>query len=382
MAFSLWRTEFWELCSSLVSTLWSLVRFGMWLFPVGDARPHYFHFGEAILAPGGRFGALTGWLGLWISFVSFVGPVVATPLVLLCFFSEGLFALVVALGFWVGFVWTLLLVGPWIPVIWGLAWYWVLEERWFRCSRPLPDLLVEDLPCADVRRLAGVPVAVGDGVAGGRYRCGVPCVACDSRVDFELGTARMEMEGEAHLSVSQAAFAAGRLRPRARWVRALEAVLGGPTGSVGRLVRGRWVPDLPSSRRSPVANGLITSLSGGARLLGGGVVQHPEAGRPNASQVWYLLELPDGEQVVCFPELLARLQAYSVFRDRDASLLSALTARARDWCKLELPAWAWAHALASSVALAFDASVQEDQAGRLIAKCTSPGNPLSVVTTL
>lgn len=205
----------------------------------------------------------------------------------------------------------------------------------------------------------------------------------------------MQQEGEAHLSVSGAALAAIRLRPRARWVRVLEAAFGGR--HVGSFFRGRWVPDLPSSGRTPLANAMLANLAGGARLLGGGVIakkiesgpsrvarltefrdevrcldelkqtlgghqlvrdrldeidEKSGGGSQDVGQVYYILELPEGEQVLVFPDLLARLQAYSVFRQRDTALVQALRARAREWCKLSLPAWVWPLAMPGAVALA------------------------------
>jgi len=231
---------------------------------------------------------------------------------------------------------------------------WVLVSWW---TRPplIGPLLLEDLPCSeDPPR---------------KQHCGVPCVAHDSGMLFGQSTDRMEMEGEACLSVSSGAFALGRLRPRARWVRALEAVLGEGCGSVGRLVRGRWLPDLPSTRRSPVANSLLVSLKGGAKLLGGGVVQNHEAGASITNQVWYMLELPEGEQVVVFPDLLARLHAYCLFRGRETALLSALRARARDWCKRELPSWVWPFAMPPAIFLAWQGTTMEDQAFGMISRC-------------
>jgi len=83
-----------------------------------------------------------------------------------------------------------------------------------------------------------------------------------------------------------------------------------------------------------------------------------------------LLELPEGEQLVVFPELLARLHAYSLFRAREESLLASLRARARDWCKQELPVWAWPLAMPPSIYLAWEGTTFEDQALSLIRGCS------------
>jgi len=179
-----------------------------------------------------------------------------------------------------------------------------------------------------------------------------------------LGTGLPAEEGEAHLSVSAAT--AARLRPRARWVRALDSLLGARCGLVGRLVRGWWVPDLPAAGRSPVANALLANLKGGARLLGGGVI-HRKAGDEGHGHVYYVLELASGETLTVFPELLSRLQAYSCFRRREEALVPALRARGVDWCRSSgLPCWVWPMALPSAVALSMRPFVEEETAQSLM----------------
>jgi len=184
-------------------------------------------------------------------------------------------------------------------------------------------------------------------------------------VNFDQATDRMRLEDEGGLSLSSAALVAGRLRRRARWVRTLEGVLGGRCGVVASVIRGRWVPDLPSTRRSPVASALLGNLKNGAKLLGGGVVANTGGETPR-NEVYYVLELPEGDSVLVFPDLLSRLQSYSVFRQRDAALLAALRARAREWCKLSLPAWVWPLAIPGAVALATMTTEAEESSVALI----------------
>jgi len=112
-------------------------------------------------------------------------------------------------------------------------------------------------------------------------------------------------------------------------VRALELVVGEMPVTVGQLLRGRWAPDLPSSSLSHGANFVLSSLNDGVRILGGGFV-HTEK---SLDGVYTVCELRDGTVEVVFPELLGRLSAYAIFRDRDATLLSSLRLRALDWCK-------------------------------------------------
>lgn len=182
-------------------------------------------------------------------------------------------------------------------------------------------------------------------------------VAVDG-VDPAVSTNRMLIEGEGGLSLSVAAMRSTRLRSRARWVRVLETMLGGRRGVVADVVKGRWSPDLASTDRSPAANALLSNLEGGAKLLGGGVVQ-VGAGAQRTTQTWYSLELLSGPEVVVFPDLLARLQSYSAFRPRDASLVTVLRARATEWCKQEVPPWVWPLVIPTSVALALSPTVTD-----------------------
>lgn len=128
-----------------------------------------------------------------------------------------------------------------------------------------------------------------------------------------------------------------RLRRRARWVRALEVVLGGRNGLVGKFVRGRWIPDLPTSCRPTSYAYLTGSLKNGVRCLGGGTVRgevRSSDGETKEPRSVVYLVLDDGDNVqLCAPELLARLRLYALFRERDEQLVGALRTRANRWCK-------------------------------------------------
>jgi len=115
-----------------------------------------------------------------------------------------------------------------------------------------------------------------------------------------------------------------------------------------------------------MANAILGNLKGGVKLLGGGVVDNVAAATPGS--VYYHLELPEGESVLVFPDLLSRLQSYSVFRQKDASLVIALRAKALEWCRAEIPAfaWVWPLAIPSAVALALRESESEATARALI----------------
>jgi len=142
----------------------------------------------------------------------------------------------------------------------------------------------------------------------------------------EDGTRSLEF---ASLPASAATGSAVRLRKRSRFVRALECLLGEAPGTVGKLWRGRWTPDLPSSALSHGANFVLALRSEGVRILGGGSVQTDKP----IDGVYIVTELADGSVEVLFPEIVGRLAAYAIFRDRDATLLSALRLRALELCK-------------------------------------------------
>lgn len=149
-----------------------------------------------------------------------------------------------------------------------------------------------------------------------------------------------------------------RLRRRARWVRVVEAVLGTRYGTLGQLVKGKWVPDhIPPGAPQEVA-WLLGTVENGVRLLGGGVI----AGRPSQAdglkhcgrclgkaerdcscpapspvkagdeQLYLVVEIK-GEISVVFPFLLAKLRLYALCRQRNEQLLGALRTRAVEWCK-------------------------------------------------
>lgn len=148
-------------------------------------------------------------------------------------------------------------------------------------------------------------------------------------VGSEVEVDKLRIPEFTHLPVSAATGTAVRLRPRARFVRLLEMLLGEAPVTVGQLWRGRWTPDLPSSSLSHGANLILSLREEGVRILGGGSVQtdKPKDG------VYVVCELADGSVEVLFPELVGRLAAYAIFRDRDATLLSALRLRALELCK-------------------------------------------------
>jgi hypothetical protein len=149
-----------------------------------------------------------------------------------------------------------------------------------------------------------------------------------------------------------------RLRRRARWVRCVEAVLGTRYGTLGQLVKGKWVPDhIPPGAPREVA-WLLGSVTGGVRLLGGGCIAGepsqpqrlstcgtcrlkvdadcscpvPDRLVPGEEQLYLVVEIR-GEISVVFPALLAKLRLYALCRERNSQLLGALRTRAVEWCK-------------------------------------------------
>nr|AYP71799.1 hypothetical protein [Penicillium brevicompactum ssRNA virus 1] len=145
-------------------------------------------------------------------------------------------------------------------------------------------------------------------------------------------------------------LATGRVRPRARWVRVAEVVCG--KDRVGALIRGRWTPDLPSSQQSDVENYLLATISGGAKVIGGGLRTLPPSERAEDG-VYLVVETQHGRSL-CFPSLLGRLRSYSLFRDRDRLLLGSLRARAEEWCRSRgFESWLTDLAVSSALELAW-----------------------------
>lgn len=159
-------------------------------------------------------------------------------------------------------------------------------------------------------------------------------------------------------------LATGRPRRRARWVRALQDELGGKFGVVGRLMRGRWVPDLPSVDRSDVQNYLLSSVENGARILGGGFEEVAEGdGRDG---VYFVVETSESRELV-FPALLGSLRQYALFRKRDSSLLLGLRSRASEWCKARgFRPWVVDMAVCSAVTMSMSPSAQEVRSRPLV----------------
>jgi hypothetical protein len=163
---------------------------------------------------------------------------------------------------------------------------------------------------------------------------GLPGVVKETSEDGQpLGSEGMEGATEFR-TVPLSAHLCARPRRRAVWVRRLEVVLGVPSGYVGRLVAGRWTPDLPCAEYSAGANLVLSHFETGAKILGGGLVHGASRGEGDPVRSAYVVvELADGSTDVVFPELVGALASYSILRDRDATLVSSLRLRALEWCK-------------------------------------------------
>jgi len=146
----------------------------------------------------------------------------------------------------------------------------------------------------------------------------------------ELGQATGEgVEGlDTYCPLSEAA--ASRVRRRAVWVRRLEGWLGLSDGSVGKLLRGRWVPDLPTRQWNHHAALLANHLDNGLNVVGGGGV-HCLDDKPD--QPYLVVEHPGGTRSVVYTELLFKLSGYVYLRERNALLVESVKLRALDWCK-------------------------------------------------
>lgn len=126
------------------------------------------------------------------------------------------------------------------------------------------------------------------------------------------------------------AVSAARPRRRAVWVRRFEAFVGVSGGSVGKLLRGRWVPDLPNHEWNHAASLMTALVDNGVKILGGGSVQCVEG---HEDQPYLVIEQVDGVTSVICVELLFRLSNYAFARERNAILAQSLKVRALDWCK-------------------------------------------------
>lgn len=151
----------------------------------------------------------------------------------------------------------------------------------------------------------------------------------ESRLARLHGWAFSQGENLPHASVVAGEEYLSRRRKRARWVNALQDYLGGRPGIVGRLIRRRWEPDLPSDRRSRETNALLGILDVDVKLCGGGAI--PTKGDAR-NGIFVVLETPYGRQVVLL-SLFGRLSRFAALRCRDSSLWGGLRSRALEWCK-------------------------------------------------
>jgi len=170
--------------------------------------------------------------------------------------------------------------------------------------------------------------------------------------------------------VEPLSLAYSRPRRRSSWVRRLEMWLGGDLGCVGKFIRGRWSPDLPSGERNDAVNSLLTHFRHGAKCLGGGTVRGEEKRADEVIEVavGYLhLELADGSREVVFSDLFFSLASYAFLRKRDALLVGALRARALEWCrKVGLSKSHTWMAVSSAIHLAWQVSPVEAHASEAI----------------
>jgi len=166
-------------------------------------------------------------------------------------------------------------------------------------------------------------------------------------------------------------LAYSRPRRRATWVRRAEMVLGCEIGGIGKLLRGRWRPDLPSQERNVALNSLLTHFRHGAKCLGGGTVRGEEKREGEVVETavsYFCLELADGSREVVFTDLFFSLTSYAFLRKRDALLVGALRARASEWCRkvgLSKP-HTWI-AVSSAIHLAWQVSPAEVHASAALA---------------
>jgi len=237
-------------------------------------------------------------------------------------FAALVFTLVAVVGLWV--VWRLLIFFSWFTVAFAC---FLHDKLWAFLAWPFAlGAWVPSVPSWVSADRSRQPLGEGAGVAETRR---VPVTA--------------------HLCA--------RPRRRAVWVRKMEEVLGPVPVTVGDLIRGRWLPDLPSAEFSAGLNLVLAQRADGVRIRGGGSVEgklkDDDSGRCEKVP-YFVCELRDGSLETVFPDLLASLSSYAFLRKREATLFLALRSRAVEWAKragLDQPStlvavsfttkWAW-----------------------------------------
>lgn len=167
-----------------------------------------------------------------------------------------------------------------------------------------------------------------------------------------------------------------RLRPRSKVVCKMQELLGGRGGIVGRLFHGRWDYDLANSRNDPMTNATLTLLKEQVKILGVGYVNN-YSGDVKRSVPYFVVQNRNGDQDTIYPELLGLLSAHACLRERDASLVFGLRARASLWCKNNLPTWLRAQAMAPAISRAYAVSDAEARAMRAITRVDGMKTPFT-----
>jgi len=166
--------------------------------------------------------------------------------------------------------------------------------------------------------------------------------------------------------------AGARLRQRAAWVLSLNPDKRNPV--LGRLLKGRWTPDLSVEFAHPFADAFVRARGGDVKFLGGGTVTKSIGGE-NSEVLTYVNASYKGGVFPIYPELLAKLASYATLRERKPDLVSALRTRALEWCKRSgFSAEETAETLGPSVALAYLPSAQEVTATEILRDATSNGS--------
>lgn len=221
---------------------------------------------------------------------------------------------------------------------------------------------------------------------------GLPCVAArtvdktdrvDSLSASELLEQQLMSKSGSNIRWNVEHQAGCRLRRRAKWVNLLQDSLGLPRGLLASVLHGRWNPDLTMERGGEGAR-LSALLSVGAKFLGGGTARVKPLSPSEVKDGVQLVETPfvrlgvrgQPSGVVVYPELVAKLGALMVFRERDHDALSLLKLRALEWCKsrriLDLD---MLEGMPMSVALACSSSLPEQAATRVLEDMVQVGKP-------
>jgi hypothetical protein len=150
---------------------------------------------------------------------------------------------------------------------------------------------------------------------------------------------------------------------------------------VGSLLRGRWTPDLTTEFGVKAQALLVAARGRSLKFLGGGILEKTrgEGEKQEHIRMSYVWASVEGRVVKLYPELLARMSNYALYRKRDASLVQALRTRGATWCKeANMTQEEILETLGPSVAVSFLPATGEEVGAGLLRSDISAGSAAQV----